>query len=204
LLRTIIENKLVIDIPELLQQSAALFPEEVGADKACDAVYRFMLERLKGYFSDQSIAVDVFDAVVALQPAQPLDFAHRIEAVAQFKQLEAAESLAAANKRITNILKKLEGHLPQQINSGLLIEEAEKHLAEQLSHISVQVAPLLEEAQYTQVLTHLSELREVIDTFFDEVMVMADDEALKTNRIALLNQLHGQFMQVADLSLLSS
>ncbi|MCU7834732.1 MAG: glycine--tRNA ligase subunit beta [gamma proteobacterium symbiont of Taylorina sp.] len=204
LLRTIIENKLVLDIPGLLQQSADLFPEEVKANKACDAVYQFMLDRLKGYFSDQSIAADVFDSVVALAPAQPLDFSRRIEAVAQFKQLEASESLAAANKRITNILKKIEGQLPQQIDKNLLVEEAEQHLAEQLSYVTEQVTPLLADAQYTQALTQLSELRDVVDKFFDDVMVMAEDEALKNNRIALLNQLRGQFMQVADLSLIQT
>lgn len=209
LLRTIIENKLILDIPEILQQAAQLFPQQLfssqqKADETCDAVYKFMLERLKGYFSDQSIAVDVFDSVVALTPAQPFDFSRRIAAVAQFKQLDAAESLAAANKRITNILKKLDGKLPEKVNSELLVEDAEQQLAEQLSAVTRQTAPLLAEAQYTQALTQLSELREVVDQFFDDVMVMVDDEALKNNRIALLNQLHGQFMQVADLSLLQS
>ncbi len=207
LLRTIIENQLILDVPKILQQSVKLFPQELfaspeKADEVRDAVYKFMLERLKGYFSEQSISIDVFDAVLALTPAQPFDFSRRIAAVAQFKQSDAAESLAAANKRISNILKKQKGELAYQVNSDLLQEAAEKHLAEQLTKVSERVAPLLEEAQYTQVLTELSELKEVVDKFFDDVMVMAEDEALKNNRIALLNQLRGQFMQVADLSLL--
>jgi len=204
LLRTIIENRLVLDIPQLLQQSAQLFPAEVNAGQACEAVYKFMLDRLKGYFADQAIATDVFDSVLALSPAQPYDFACRIEAVNEFKKLEAAESLAAANKRITNILKKLDGQLPTNIDSDLFAEEAEKHLAAQLSSAAKRVAPLLAQSQYTQALTELAQLRDVVDKFFDDVMVMADDEALKNNRIALLNHLHGQFMQVADLSLLQS
>ena len=204
LLRTIIENKLVLDIPKLLQQSAQLFPDEVKAQQACEPVYKFMLDRLKGYFADQSITTDVFDSVVALVPAQPYDFACRIEAVNEFKKLDAAESLAAANKRITNILKKLDGQLPTNIDRSLFTEDAEKQLAEQLSTASERVNPLLADSQYTQALTELSGLRDVVDKFFDDVMVMADDEALKNNRIALLNQLHGQFMQVADLSLLQS
>ncbi len=202
LLRTIIENKLVLDIPGILQQSAALFPKEVNAEKACEPVYKFMLDRLKGYFTDQDISIDVFDSVIALTPAQPYDFACRIDAVNQFKQLEAAESLAAANKRIANILKKLKGQKPSTINSDLFVENAEKQLAEQLTAVTQRIEPLLAESQYTQALTELSTLREVVDTFFDDVMVMADDEALKNNRIALLGQLQGQFIQVADLSLL--
>ncbi|MCU7939473.1 MAG: glycine--tRNA ligase subunit beta [gamma proteobacterium symbiont of Bathyaustriella thionipta] len=202
LLRTIIENKLVLNIPGILKKSAALFPSEVNADKACDGVYKFMLERLKSYFTDQDISIDVFDAVTALTPAEPYDLACRIDAVNQFKQLDAAESLAAANKRIANILKKLKGDIPTEINSDLFAEEAEKHLAEQLSSVSTRVKPLLAQSLYTDALTELSELRDVVDHFFDDVMVMADDEALKNNRIALLGRLQGQFMQVADLSLL--
>ena len=209
LLRTIIENKLILDVPQLLQHGAALFSADLfvsqeQADEVCVAVYKFMLERLKGYFSDQAISIDVFDSVLALTPAQPFDFSRRIAAVAQFKQSSAAESLAAANKRIGNILKKQKGQMSTIVNSDLLLESAEKNLAEQLNSVSGRVAPLLLEAQYTQVLTELSELKDVVDKFFDDVMVMADDEALKNNRIALLNQLRGQFMQVADLSLLQS
>ena len=204
LLRTVIENQLVLDIPQLLQKSAALFPTEVDAEKACEAVYKFMLDRLKGYFADQSISVDVFDSVRALTPPQPYDFACRIEAVNQFKQLEAAESLAAANKRIANILKKLAGQLPEAIDNNLFVEPAEQQLADKLHSVSARVDPLLAQSQYTLALTELSELRTVVDQFFDDVMVMTDDESLKNNRIALLNQLHGRFMQVADLSLLQS
>lgn len=204
LLRTIIENQLVLDVPQLLQQSAQLFPDEINASDACKAVYQFMLDRLKGYFADLGISFDIFDAVVAITPAQPYDFAQRIEAVNQFKQLEAAESLAAANKRITNILKKIKTDLPTDINSSLLLENAEKNLARQLQLAADKVKPLLAQSAYTEALTELSTLRDVVDTFFDDVMVMVDDEALKNNRIALLNQLHGQFMQVADLSLLQT
>ncbi len=202
LLRTIIEHKLVLNIPQILTQSASLFPEAIQAEKACDPVYKFMLDRLKGYFTDQGISSDVFDSVIALTPAEPYNFACRIHAVNQFKQLEAAESLAAANKRIANILKKLKGTLPTEIDSSLLVEQAEKNLAEQLTSVSARVKPLLEQSLYTEALSELSALREVVDEFFDGVMVMADNEALKNNRIALLGQLHGQFMQVADLSLL--
>lgn len=204
LLRTIIENKLVLDIPALLQQSAALFPAEVNAIAACEAVYKFMLDRLKGYFADQGITTDVFDAVIALTPPQPYDIACRIAAVNQFKQLEAAESLAAANKRIANILKKLKGEHPTAVDSSLFVEPAEQQLAEQLEAVTQKVAPLLADSLYTQALTELAALRDVVDTFFDDVMVMADDEALKNNRIALLGQLQGLFIQVADLSLLKA
>jgi len=202
LLRTIIEHKLVLNIPEVLTVSASLFPQEVNADQACQPVYQFMLGRLKGYFAEQGISTGVFDSVIALTPEEPYDLACRIDAVNQFKQLEAAESLAAANKRISNILKKLKGAMPTEINSDLFIEEAEKQLAEQLNQVSAKIKPLLAQSKYTEALTELAALRDVVDQFFDDVMVMADDEALKNNRIALLGQLQGQFMQVADLSLL--
>lgn len=202
LLRTIIENKLILDIPQILQQSATLFPLKLNAEKACEPVYKFMLDRLKGYFADQDISTDVFDSVIALTPAQPYDFACRIEAVNQFKQLDAAESLSAANKRIANILKKLDSKIPTEINSNLFVEKAEKQLADQLNLVAERVEPLLAQAHYTQALTELAELKDVVDTFFDDVMVMVDDDTLKNNRIALLGQLQGQFMQVADLSLL--
>ncbi len=204
LLRTIIENKLVLNIPQLLQQSARLFTDDVQADKACEAVYKFMLDRLKGYFAEQNIHTDVFDAVLAVTPSQPYDFALRIDAVNQFKQLEAAESLAAANKRISNILKKYTGEIADSIDEALLVETAEQNLARQLYSATAKVEPLLAQSAYTQALTELSTLRDVVDKFFDDVMVMADDNALKNNRIALLNQLHKQFMQVADLSLLQA
>ncbi len=204
LLRTIIENKLILNIPEILQYSATLFPAELKANDACKPVYQFMLDRLKGYFADQGISVDVFDSVLALTPAQPYDFACRIVAVNQFKQLEAAASLAAANKRIANILKKSKGNIPTQIDEHLFVEDAEKDLAKKLNSVIAQVDPLLAQAKYTEALSELAQLKDVVDQFFDDVMVMADDEALKNNRIALLSQLQGRFMQVADLSLLQS
>ena len=202
LLRTIIEHKLELNIPRLLSKSANLFPEDSNARQACEPVYQFMLDRLKGYFSEQGISPDVFDSVVALTPAEPYDLACRIDAVQQFKQLAAATPLAAANKRIANILKKLNGNIPTEIDNSLFIEDAEKQLAEQLEHVTQRIAPLLVQSHYTEALTDLSTLKDVVDQFFDDVMVMADDEALKNNRIALLGQLQSQFMQVADLSLL--
>lgn len=200
--RTIIENQLELDVPDLLQQAAKQFPEEINAPQAADAVYQFMMDRLKGYFADQSIGHDVFEAVNALSPARPYDFARRVEAVNRFKSLQAAQSLAAANKRISNILKKIKARLPDTVDSSLLSEAAEIQLAESLASMTDEVKPLLADAQYTEALTTLADLREVVDTFFDQVMVMTDDEALKNNRLALLNDLRGLFMQVADLSVL--
>ncbi len=200
--RTIIENQLNLDIPSLLQLAAKQFPEDLKPHLAVDSVYQFMTERLKNYFADQAIPVDVFEAVNALSPASPYDFARRVKAVNQFKNLDAAASLAAANKRISNILKKSDAKLPDSIDSALLIEPAEKQLAASLSQLREKVAPLLANAQYTEILTTLAELREVVDQFFDDVMVMTDDEALKNNRLALLKNLRNLFMQVADLSVL--
>jgi len=118
--------------------------------------------------------------------------------------MDDAESLAAANKRVGNILRKVEGDMPNLVRVDLLIESAEKQLYEQLQNISSAVTPQLDAGEYAEALKQLAGLRDPVDEFFDRVMVMADDEALKHNRIALLSQLHGLFIKAADLSRLHS
>ena len=159
-----------------------------------------MLERLNSYYQDQNITADVRDAVLSLKPSKPLDIHNRIYAVSEFRKLEAAESLAAANKRIGNILKKVEGKIANKVNSKLLQDDAEKVLNDKLNTLTDTVQTAINEARYQDALNELANLREPVDKFFDDVMVMADDEKLKNNRIALLNQLHSLFMQVADIS----
>ncbi|MBT8438338.1 MAG: glycine--tRNA ligase subunit beta, partial [Gammaproteobacteria bacterium] len=199
-LRILIECKLDLDLASLLSLAANNYAKELKADKAIDDVINFMLDRLKVYYTSQKITVDVYDAVLALKPTRPIDFDRRIHAVNEFRKMEQAESLAAANKRIGNILKKIDGELPQLINLDLLQENAEKQLHDELQNIASEVKPKLDSGEYSAALKQLAGLRDSVDAFFDQVMVMADDEALKNNRIALLNQLHSLFIRAADLS----
>lgn len=203
-LRIIIEGGLDIDLPAVLHEAAAAFPHAVRAETAIDTVLDFMFERLRGYYIEQGFKADAFEAVAELRPSRPLDFDRRIRAVTEFRQLPEAESLAAANKRIRNILRKLEGELPFAVHTELLVEPAELALAAALAEIASEAVPMLEASLYAEGLTRLAGLRAPVDAFFDTVLVMADDAALRQNRIALLNELGSLFLRVADLSKLSS
>lgn len=203
-LRILIECELDLDLNVLLGYAAKAYAGQVDGEKVIDSVISFMLERLKVYYTSQNITLDVYDAVMALKPARPMDFDKRMRAVNAFRKLDEAESLAAANKRIGNILKKIETRMPDVIDKKLLQEAAEKNLNDQLQKISVKVIPKLDAGDYSEALKQLAALRDSVDAFFDQVMVMVDDDALKNNRIALLNQLHGLFIKVADLSRLQS
>jgi len=203
-LRILIECKLELDLNVLLSYAAKAYGKQVEGNKAIDEVIGFMLERLKVYYTSQKIGVDVYDAVIALRPTQPLDFDRRIHAVNDFRSLDEAASLAAANKRIGNILKKVKGDLPVTINEKLLQETEERSLNEKLQAMTAKVTPIFEAGNYSEALHQLAALRDPIDAFFDKVMVMDEDEALKNNRLAMLSQLHSLFMKAADLSRLQS
>ncbi|HEB82240.1 MAG TPA: glycine--tRNA ligase subunit beta [Gammaproteobacteria bacterium] len=199
-LRTIIERELDLDLKQLIAQAGELLADRVAARDVEQEVFDYMLERLRAYYLDRGILPDVFDAVSALAPSRPLDFDRRIHAVSAFRQLPEAESLAAANKRVGNILKKSGGGHADSVDETLLTEAAEKDLYQALQDASVQVEPLFADADYKTALTALSGLRDTVDAFFDAVMVMADDEAVKNNRLALLAMMQRLFMRIADLS----
>jgi glycyl-tRNA synthetase beta chain len=203
-LRIIIENKLNLDLKQLLEQSAHHFPLAIKASETIGPVYNFIMERLRSYFLEQQIRPDTIEAVLSCLPTQPFDCDQRIRAVAAFRDLRDAQSLAAANKRIRNILKQTEGELPFHVRTELLKEEAEQLLAGRLVELSSEVVPLMDSGLYGEALNRLATLREPVDRFFDDVMVMTNDAKLQTNRIALLNQLSNLFLQVADFSLLQN
>ena len=146
------------------------------------------------------MSADVFDAVSALSPPRPLDFDKRINAVSAFRKLAEAESLAAANKRVGNILKKSASDDKVSVDEGLLSEDAEKKLYHVLNDLSQMVEPMFDAGDYESALSRLSSLRDPVDAFFDSVMVMAEDEAIKRNRIALLSTMNQLFLRAADLS----
>ncbi|MCL1143852.1 glycine--tRNA ligase subunit beta [Shewanella gaetbuli] len=202
ILRIIVENNLPLDLVDLIAQAQALHGENLSNANTADDVLEFFMGRFRSWYQDKGIEVDVILAVLARRPTRPADFDSRVKAVSHFRALEASTALAAANKRVSNILAKVEGELPANVDSSLLVEAAEKALAEKLSQLQPQLAPLFANADYQQALTLLADLRESVDQFFEDVMVMADDEALKQNRLALLNTLRDQFLHVADISLL--
>ncbi len=199
-LRILIEGELSLDLKQLLNSAANNFNDDIKADEAVNETFAFVMERLRAYYKDQGIAGSVVDAIASVNPQRPLDFDQRVKAVTEFRKLDAAEPLAAANKRIGNILKKVEGDIPQQVDTALLTEDAEKALYQTVLDQTEKVTPLFTEAKYTEALSSLAALRDDIDSFFDHVMVMVDDEALKNNRLALLQQMRGLFLHIADLS----
>ena len=201
-LRTIIEAGLELDLQELLDKAASGLAGKARADVA--EVFEFMLERLRAYYAANDISPQIFDAVASVRPTSPLDFDRRINAVKAFTQLPEAESLAAANKRINNILKKNPMPAGATVDKTLFDSEAESGLYNALNELKPAVESSFASGDYTPALQALSRLRSPVDTFFDEVMVMADDEKVKNNRLAILNELSVLNSHVANLGALQS
>jgi len=201
-MRIIIEQRLDLDLRALIEQAAAGFPDTLNASVVAGDLFAFMMERLRNWYTDAGCDTLVFDAVLARQPARPLDFDFRIQAVQTFQGLPEAASLAAANKRIRNILRKSGTDVPDNYRQDLLQEPAEQALAAALAERTAVVMPLFDARDYATALRELAALQAPVDRFFDDVMVMADNPALRDNRLALLNTLSELFLQVADISLL--
>lgn len=203
LLRIIIERQLPLDLRVLAQQATVALGDKVTAKNVVSQVFDFMMDRLRAYYKDVGVAPEVFESVLAQQPTQPFDFDRRVRAVNHFLSLAEAESLAAANKRIANILRQADEKditVPGVVESARLVEPAEQALAKQICALEKSVTPLFDKRDYETALAKLAGLRETVDQFFDAVMVMTDDAALRDNRLALLAQLRGLFLRVADLS----
>lgn len=198
-LRIMVEKQLPLDLVELIGFSQQTFGNKLSNAKVAEEVLDFMLGRFRAWYQDEGYSVDVIQAVLARRPTNPADFDRRVKAVAEFRKLEAATALAAANKRVANILAKVAGDIATTVNAGLLQEAAETAL---YAAITAEQAYQARVQDYTEALTHLAALREVIDSFFDQVMVNADDLAVRANRLALLKQLRDLFLQVADISVL--
>lgn len=193
-----------VSLSELLEQAVALQPD--GKQRQPNAaviaeVHSFFVDRLRAWQLDEGVRADVFAAVAELQPSMPLDFMKRIQAVTGFQTLEAAPSLAAANKRTQNILKKTAATVAA-VDSQLFTETAEQELYARLPGLQEVVGQFSVQGDYVAALNELASVREAVDRFFDDVMVMAEDEAVRNNRLALLTELKVLFTQVADISLL--
>jgi glycyl-tRNA synthetase beta chain len=203
-LRILVEKQLPIDLVELLRTAYAQFAAVPNVADSTQAIYEFSMDRLRGLLRERGYAPGEIDAVLALNPTRLDDIVARLDAVREFASLAEAASLAAANKRISNILKKSEGAATGGVQATLLIEAAERALHAQLEQVAPRVQSQLAARDYTGALTALAALREPVDTFFNDVMVNAEDPALRANRLALLGALHQQMNCVADISRLAA
>jgi glycyl-tRNA synthetase beta chain len=207
-LRILVERNIDMDLRVALNSAAAQFElvedSELSRQAICEQVLTYVNDRFKSWYRDQDMAAEVFMAVAALQLSNPLDIDTRVQAVNTFSQLPEASALAAANKRVANILaKQLGSEDPGKVRKDLLQEAAEQTLADAMENLNDTIAPLLDQRDYNTVLQNLAYLREPVDTFFDQVMVMADDPDIKNNRLALLFNLRQLFINVADISQLA-
>ena len=199
LLRILLEAKIELNLKSLIDFSLNLHLKEV--DKGCgDAIYSFMMERLKAYYKDANIDRNVYEAVLAVSPDSPLDFHLRVEALSEFTQSEDSKSLIESNKRIANILKD-SNEKNEKLNSKILIDDSEVKLFNATESLSKQLSGIKD---YKEVMKSLIDLKDLIDSFFDNVMVNADDEKLKSSRLALIRRIRALFLSVADISYLSS
>lgn len=199
-LRILIEKKLDLDLSDLVEFASDLLPEPIRNERARSEVSAFFIERLRGYCLERGFKADEFEAVFAVNPSRPLDFEKRLAAVAGFRSLAAAESLAAANKRIRNILRQADFEIPRALDPERLIVCEERNLFDAMAAAADGIAPMLERDDYTGALTRLSELRGSVDTFFDKVMVMVEDPTVRNNRLALLAGIQSMFLRIADIS----
>jgi glycyl-tRNA synthetase beta chain len=200
-----VERRLDFELPAILGGALAAQPiahadgEALGRD-----LYDFVVERMRTWYSDrEGMKSEIFESVLARRPASLLDFDERLGAVTRFVALEPAAALAAANKRIANILRQVDYDAPAALDPELVTEPGEKALWTALKAADEDVRPMLERRAYADMLERLAGLRDSVDGFFDTVMVMTDDDARRRNRLALLSQLRGLFLEVADVSRLS-
>ena len=210
--RILVERSLPLDVSKLLEDARNQYKKEVlqhplkdpNWDNVIDTVHIFMLDRLKPYFKEKGFEPDELDAVLSLMPTRLDQILPRLKALKEFRALPEGQALAAANKRIRNILRQAGGTPADRVDAARLTEPAERNLSEAVQTLEAQVAPLFKAGNYAEALKRLAGLRPAVDEFFDKVMVMADDVALRNNRLALLNRLSNLFLNVADISRLQS
>ena len=203
-LRLLLEKQLPLDLLELLRAAHARFAGNTEVQEATAAIYAFCLDRLRGLLRERGYAAAEIDAVLSLEPTRLDDIVARLDAVREFARLPEAEALAAANKRITNILKKSDAEVSATVDPARLVEAAERALYEALEAVTPRVQAQLAARDYTGALSALAALRAPVDAFFTDVMVNAEDPALRANRLALLAALHRQMNCVADIAKLAA
>ena len=201
-LRIIVEKNLPLDLQTLTEEAVRLYGTKLSNAKAVDDVIDFMLGRFRSWYQEEGHSIDTLQAVLARRPTRPADFDARMKAVSHFRTLEAAAALAAANKRVSNILAKSTETLNDSVQASLLKENEEIQLATFVTALSSKLQPYFAEGRYQDALIELAQLREAVDNFFDKVMVNAEDPAVRVNRLTLLSKLRELFLQIADISLL--
>ncbi len=201
-LRIIVEKGYNLDLETLTQEAVRLYGDKLTNANVVTDVVDFMLGRFRAWYQEQGYAIDTIQAVLARRPTRPADFDARMKAVTHFRTLEEAAALAAANKRVSNILSKSDDALNDTVLASLMNAPEEIRLAAYVTDLKTQLAPLYAEGKYQEALTELASLREAVDAFFDSVMVMDKDDNIRCNRLTLLNELRNLFLGVADISLL--
>ncbi|HEI8572344.1 TPA: glycine--tRNA ligase subunit beta [Morganella morganii] len=201
-LRIIVEKGYNLDLETLTQEAVRLYGDKLTNANVVTDVVDFMLGRFRAWYQEQGYAIDTIQAVLARRPTRPADFDARMKAVTHFRTLEEAAALAAANKRVSNILSKSDDALNDTVLASLMNAPEEIRLAAYVTDLKTQLAPLYAEGRYQEALTELASLREAVDAFFDSVMVMDKDDNIRRNRLTLLNELRNLFLGVADISLL--
>jgi glycyl-tRNA synthetase beta chain len=203
-LRILVEKSLDLDLLACVEKSLQIYRTQ-GVDFAATTamqVFEFMLERFRAWYQTEGVKAEVFQSVMELKPTRPLDFSRRVAAVNAFSQLADSAALAAANKRVSNILQKNPANPADGFSETLLSDPAERALANAIAGLGPEVTRLFDQGHYAQGLEKLATLKPSVDRFFDEVLVIADDAALRNNRLALLQQLRSLFLRVADISCL--
>ncbi|MBU1285800.1 MAG: glycine--tRNA ligase subunit beta [Gammaproteobacteria bacterium] len=201
-LRILIEKQLDLDLVEAVSFAIGQFADKIKADGLAPQVQDFIFDRLRARYEDEGVEVAVYQAVRAVSPTSPLDFDQRVQAVQAFRALPQAAALAAANKRVSNLLSKAEGQVAASVEAHHFDNPSEFALNAAIQQAEHAVRPLAEARQYNLALSQLANLREPVDAFFEAVLVNAEDPAVRANRYALLAKLRGLFLGVADISVL--
>ncbi|HEM7130645.1 glycine--tRNA ligase subunit beta [Providencia rettgeri] len=201
-LRIIVEKGYQLDLVEMTEEAARLYGDKLTNENVVNDVVEFMLGRFRSWYQELGYSIDTIQAVLARHPTQPADFDARVKAVTHFRSLEEAQALAAANKRVSNILSKSEEKLADNVLASVLKTPEEVKLATHVVVLQDKLAPMFAERNYQEALVELASLRDIVDEFFANVMVMDEDQAVRINRLTLLSQLRELFLKVADISLL--
>ncbi|HBO23513.1 glycine--tRNA ligase subunit beta [Providencia sp.] len=201
-LRIIVEKDYQLDLVEMTQEAARLYGDKLTNENVVNDVVEFMLGRFRSWYQELGFSIDTIQAVLARRPTQPADFDARVKAVSHFRSLDEAQALAAANKRVSNILSKSDEKLGDSVLASVLKMPEEVKLATHVVVLQEKLAPMFADRNYQEALSELASLRDVVDEFFASVMVMDEDQAVRINRLTLLSQLRELFLKVADISLL--